>query len=150
MIDAERWYEYQKNYQKYGLDMKPEPAERSRSRGRKRHIRKPERTGSERKLAFSAVLVVGIAMIFMIIMTAYSANIRYDINSMIIENNALSGEVENLQVKLYSANNVENIESKARSKLKMVYPGENNKVYISSDDIPEKGFADIIKEKAYN
>ena len=25
MIDPERWYEYQRNYQKYGFDMKPKP-----------------------------------------------------------------------------------------------------------------------------
>ena len=29
MIAAERWYEYQKNYQKYGLDMKPQPERRT-------------------------------------------------------------------------------------------------------------------------
>ena len=25
MMEPERWYEYQKNYQKYGFDMKPKP-----------------------------------------------------------------------------------------------------------------------------
>ena len=58
------------------------------------------------------------------------------------------GEIENLQVKVYSANNVDRIESKATSELKMIYPGDGDKVYISSSDIPEDGFADIIKEKS--
>ena len=35
MIAAERWYEYQKNYQKYGLDMKPQPEREDRSRRRR-------------------------------------------------------------------------------------------------------------------
>lgn len=49
------------------------------------------------------VLAVGIAMIVLIIITAYTANLRYNINSMIKENSALMGEIENLQVKVYSA-----------------------------------------------
>lgn len=89
-------------------------------------------------------------MIVLIIITAYAANLRYDINSMIKENSVLMGEIENLQVKVYSANNVDYIESKATSELKMAYPGEKDRVYIASDDIPEEGFSDIIKEKAYN
>ena len=89
-------------------------------------------------------------MIVLIIITAYTANLRYNINSMIKENSALMGEIENLQVKVYSANNVDYIESKATSELKMAYPSDKDRVYITSDDIPEEGFSDIIKEKAYN
>lgn len=148
MIDAERWYEYQRSYQKYGLDMKPEP-EPGRRKERRRTVKKAIPAGEGRKLAFFAVLAIGIAMILLIIITAYSANVRYNINSIIRENNALMGEVENLQVKLYSANNVEYIEGKATGELKMIYPGDSNKVYISRDDIPQQGFADMIKEKAY-
>ena len=150
MIAPERWYEYQEKYQKYGIDMKPqrEPERRSRRKRSVRKITLPFSNG--RKVAFSMVMVAALAMIMLIIITAYSASLRYDINSMIRENSALMGEIENLQVKVYSANNVDYIESKATGELKMVYPGEKNRVYISSSDIPENGFADIIKEKAYN
>ena len=150
MIDAERWYEYQKNYQKYGLDMKPQPEPRPRVRRKATRSRITVPLGNGRKLAFSTVLAAGLAMIMLIIITAYSANIRYDVNSMIKENSVLMGEIENLQVKLYSANNIDYIESKATGELQMIYPEEKNRVYISGDDIPEQGFADIIKEKAYN
>ena len=107
MIDAERWYEYQKNYQKYGFDMKPRPEpELEPRRHRKRRVKKVAVPfGNGKKIAFSAVLVTGIIMIMLIIVTAYAANIRYDINTMIKENNALTGEIENLQAKLYSTNN---------------------------------------------
>ncbi|NLD19305.1 MAG: hypothetical protein GX663_03525 [Clostridiales bacterium] len=150
MIAPERWYEYQTNYEKYGFDMKPQPEPR-RSQKRKRVPRKlsvPFTNG--RKLAFSAVLAFGIVTIIMIILAAYMANLRYDINNMIKENNALTGEIENLQVKIYSANNVDYIEGKATGELGMIYSKTKDRVYISMDDIPEKGFADIIKEKAYN
>ena len=150
MIAAERWYEYQKNYQKYGLDMKPQPERVERSR-RRRSAKKPAISAGEgKKAALSLVMIAGIAMIMLIIITAYSANLQYNINSMLKENRALAGEIENLQVKVYSANNIEYVESKATGELGMVYPSESSKVYITNDDIPEEGFADMLREKAYN
>ena len=41
------------------------------------------------------------------------------------------------------------IEKKAKSDLGMVSPKEKSRVYIAADDIPEQGFADMLKEKAY-
>ena len=150
MIAAERWYEYQKNYQKYGLDMKPQPEREERSR-RRRSAKKPSISAGEgKKAALSLVMIAGIAMIMLIIITAYSANLQYNINSMLKENRALAGEIENLQVKVYSANNIEYVESKATGELGLVYPSESSKVYITNDDIPEEGFADMLREKAYN
>lgn len=150
MIAAERWYEYQKNYQKYGLDMKPQPEREERSR-RRRSAKKPAISAGEgKKAALSLVMIAGIAMIMLIIITAYSANLQYNINSMLKENRALAGEIENLQVKVYSANNIEYVESKATGELGMVYPSESSKVYITNDDIPEEGFADMLRERAYN
>ena len=147
---AERWYEYQKNYQKYGLDMKPQPEQEERSR-RRRGAKKPAISAGEgKKAALSMVMIAGVAMIMLIIITAYSANLQYNINSMLKENRALAGEIENLQVKVYSANNIEYVESKATGELGMVYPSESSKVYITNDDIPEEGFADMLREKAYN
>lgn len=150
MIAAERWYEYQKNYQKYGLDMKPQPEREERSRRRRRAKKPAISAGEGKKAALSLVMIAGIAMIMLIIITAYSANLQYNINSMLKENRALAGEIENLQVKVYSANNIEYVESKATGELGMVYPSESSKVYITNDDIPEEGFADMLREKAYN
>ena len=67
MIDAERWYEYQKNYQKYGFDMKPRPEpELEPRRHRKRRVKKVAVPfGNGKKIAFSAVLVTGIIMIML-------------------------------------------------------------------------------------
>ncbi len=150
MIAPERWYEHQREYQRYGIDMKPQPERKMRSQ-KKRKIKKitlPHRNG--KKLALSTVVVLGLAMIFLIIVTAYSASMRYDINSMIKESQVVMGEIENLQVKIYSANNINYIEGKATGELGMVYPTSNSSVYLTSDDIAAPGFADIIKQEAYN
>ena len=130
--------------------MKPQPERKMRSQ-RKRKIKKitlPQR--NSKKLAFSTVMVIGLAMIFLIIVTAYSASMRYNINSMIKESQVIMGEIENLQVKIYSANNINYIEGKATGELGMIYPSSNSSVYLTSDDMPEPGFADIIKQEAYN
>ncbi|MDO4486136.1 MAG: cell division protein FtsL [Bacillota bacterium] len=151
MIAPERWYEYQRDYQRYGFDMKPQQEERrTRAEGRKKQRKIAVPFGNGRKAAFSVVLIAGIVMIMLIIITAYSANVRYGINKTIRENNELMGEIENLQVKIYTANNVNYIEGQAKSKLKMVSPKDKNRVYIAADDIPEQGFADMLREKAYN
>lgn len=150
MIAPEKWYEHQKEYQRYGIDMKPQPERRMRSQKKKKVRKITLPAGNGKKLAFSTVLAIGVAMIMLIIITVYSAGIRYDINTMIKENNVLMGEIENLQVKVYSANNVNYIEGKAIGELGMIYPATENCVYITSDDLPQPGFADIIKENAYN
>ncbi len=149
MIAPEKWYEHQRDYQRYGIDMKPKSERRTRS-VQKKSVRMSLPAGSEKHVALYIVLAVGIAMIMLIITAAYSAGIRYDINTMIKENNALMGEIENLQVELYSANNVDYIEKKAVSKLGMIYAENDDRIYILSDEIPQEGFADIIREKAYN
>lgn len=150
MIAPEKWYEHQKEYQRYGIDMKPQPQRQMRSQKKRKIKRISLPTGNGKKLAFSTVLAAGIAMIMLIIITAYSAGVRYDINCMIKENQALMGEIENLQVKLYSASNIDYVEGKAVGSLGMIYPSSKNSVHISSDDMPAPGFADVLKENAYN
>ena len=66
----------------------PEPAPTKRTRQRKT-VKVPFPLASGKKMAFSGVVAIGVIMIMLIIVTAYAANIRYDINSMIKENNAL-------------------------------------------------------------
>ena len=141
MMEPERWYEYQKNYQKYGFDMKPKPEPKpAQKRPRQRKtVKVPFLLGSGKKMAFSAVVAAGVIMIMLIIVTAYAANIRYDINSMIKENNTLMGEIENLQAQMYTTNNINYVENKATSELGMAYPETGSKVYITMDDVPEKG-----------
>ena len=149
MIAPERWYEYERKYQKYGFDMKPEQ-DRRRQQKKKPENRSAAPSGNSKKLVLTAVLLLGAMMIISIIMTAYSASIRYDINTMLHSNNVLQGEIENLQAKVYSANNIKYVEQEAKDSLKMVYPAAKKQVYISSDDVPAQGCADIIKDKAYN
>lgn len=144
MIAAEKWYEHQENYQKYGFDMKPkEPRRRVKKQ-------KSSITAKDKVRLLVLTVVVGALCIGLIITTAYAASIKYGTNNIIKDNNALEAEIENLNVKIYSSNNIEAIEKKATKKLGMVYPSSKQIVYLTEDEKPDKGFADRLKEQAYN
>lgn len=144
MIEAQKWYEYQENYQKYGFDMKP--------RRPRRPKRKPKSTitAKDKMRLLALTVVTGVICIGLIITTAYAASIKYDTNQLIKENNALEAEIENLNVQIYSVNNIEAIEKKATNKLGMKYPSSKKIVYLTEDDMPDKGFAETLRKQAYN
>ena len=123
MIAAEKWYEYQENYQKYGFDMKPKQPRKKVKKNKNRV------TAKDKVRLMALTVVVGVVCIGLIITTAFAASIKYSTNRIIEENNALEAEIENLNVKIYSSNNI---------------------VYLSKGEKPDKGFAATLKEQAYN
>lgn len=144
MIEAEKWYEYQENYQKYGFDMKPKQP--------KKKVKQPKSkiTAKDKMHLMLFTVLIGILCIGLIITTAFAASIKYDTNQMIKQNNALEAEIENLNVKIYSSNNIEALEKRATEKLGMVYPSSKQIVYLTEDEKPDKGFADTLRKQAYN
>ncbi|MCI8648041.1 MAG: hypothetical protein HFE76_14905 [Firmicutes bacterium] len=144
MIAAEKWYEYQENYQKYGFDMKPERPRKPK--------RKPKSTitAKDKLRILVFTLVLGVLCIGLIVTTAYAASIKYDTNQLIKENSALEAEIENLNVEIYSVNNIEAIEQKATKKQGMVYPSSKQIVYLTEDEKPDMGFAKTLRKQAYN
>lgn len=144
MIAAEKWYEYQENYQKYGFDMKP------KQQAKKPRPQKNRITAKDKMRLMLLTVIVGILCIGLIIATAFAASIKYDTNQLVKANNALEAEIENLNVKIYSSNNIEAIEDKASKELGMVYPSSKQIVYLTEDEKPGSGFADILRKQAYN
>ena len=151
MIAPEKWYEYQKKYREYGFDMQP------KYRVEKQEKVKPKVSNNiglisnnGRKFLFMSVLAIGLIMIMAIIVTAYSANIRYDINTMIKENNALVGEIESLESQIYTINNINYIEGRAINELGMAYALPEQIQYIEPQKDVKSDFASILKEEAYN
>lgn len=104
----------------------------------------------DKKRILLGAIMIGIVCILMVVFTAYSAELRCENNALIAENEALQGEIDTLNVKIKSANNIDHIEEVATQKLGMVYPEEGECVYVSNEDAPESNFAMIIKEQAYH
>lgn len=96
------------------------------------------------------LVVVGLISILIVVLSAYSAELKVENNKLASANEALQGEIDTLNVKIKSANNVEHIEKIAITKLGMVYPTKDECVYVSDTAAPKENFAMVIREKAYN
>ncbi len=154
MIAPQEWYEYQKQYQKYGIDMQPQSERvpiKERRRKKKSFVNKNHilSIGSDYKVMLTLVLVCMLVLMMVVVSASYSAKLTYDINKTKAENDVLSGEIEDLDVELLSSSTITYIEGQAKSKLNMKNADSKHCVYVSNSDTPEEGFADILKEKAY-
>ena len=84
--------------------------------------------------------MIGLICIVMVVVTAYSAELKVENNSLVSSNEAIQGEIDTLNIKIKSA----------KGKLGMVYPTDGECVYVTEDDRPSENFAMAIKEQAYN
>ena len=103
-----------------------------------------------RKKALRICVIAGIIAIILVVLKAHAAEVMCDNNKLIAENKALQGEVDTLDIKIKSANNVEHIEEVARDNLGMVYSDENSCIYLSDRDVPDGNLAMTMKENAYS
>lgn len=103
-----------------------------------------------KKRVLMSIVAIGLVCIIMVVISAYSAELRCENNDLISSNEVLQGEIDTLNVKIESANNIDHIEHVATKKLGMVYPKEGECVYVSESDAPQQNFAMVIKEQAYN
>ena len=156
MIAAEQWYEYQRQYQKYGLDMRPEEDSISQRERRKQEREAARDRGPVLKLSgdhrvmLALIATAAIVLMMVVVIVSYGAKVTYDINTIKAENDVIAGEIEDLDVKMLSSNTVIYVESQAKEKLGMKSPDNKHCVYLSSSETPEEGFADMLKAKAYN
>ena len=104
----------------------------------------------DKKRILLTTVLIGFVCIAIVVLSAYAAELRVENNDLMDENAALQGEIDTLNVQIKTANNIEHIESVATESLGMVYPEEDQCVYVTSEDTPTGNFASVIKEQAYN
>ena len=125
MIAPEQWYEYQKQYQKYGLDMKPEservPVTERRKQKKKALLSRGVvlNVSSDHRLMLYVVSICVVVLLSIVILASASAKITYDINKIKASNEALSGEIEDLDVQILSSSTITYIEGQAKGELGM-------------------------------
>lgn len=107
-------------------------------------------SNNEKRKMISLILAAGIVCILLVVMTAYSAQLRCDNNALMDDNDSLQGQIDTLCVKIKTNNNVEYIEKVAINKLGMKYPEADEYVYVTEKDKPKSNFALAIKKEAYN
>ncbi len=104
----------------------------------------------DKKATICAILVIGFILISTVIVSAYTANLKYENNELIAANEELQNDIDMLNVKIQTAVNLENIEKVAKTKLGMTYPDSSQYIYISNEDAPAADFAVNLKDKVYN
>ena len=152
MIAAEQWYEFQEQYQKYGVDMQPQETKEHRTRRRRASrpsISVDPTALKDRRLVLLGIAALAVVFIVMIVMTAYAASIRYDISAAEAENNALWNDIKQLQTNQTTMNGVAYIEQRAKEELDMKSAKNDYIVYLTGDDVPPQGFADVLRSKAF-
>lgn len=96
-----------------------------------------------------SVVLVGLICVFLVVLSAYSAELKMTNNQLDRNNRILQDEIDTLDVKIKAANSLEHIETVATSKLGMVYANENECIYLSKTTAPKGNLATTIKENAY-
>ncbi len=146
MLTAEKWYQQQEKYVKYGIDMRP-----ARQQPEISTIPKKEGLNAQDKLRLLLLIVIiGALAIAGVVTTAYAAQIKYNINALTKENAVIQGEIENLDVAIKAENNIKAIEQKAITELGMIYPTYAQMVFLSAEPEKVNDFAMVLKEQAYN
>lgn len=147
MLAAEKWYEYQTSYQKYGLDMKPMTVKNNANLPKKA---KNMMNAKDKSRLLALTVLVGLICICLIVMAAYAAQVKYNINGILAKTDSVQGEIENLNVEINSAANITAIEEKARTRLGMVYPTSEQITYINTAEEEITGFSQTLKQIAYS
>ena len=108
-------------------------------------------TASQKDKTRIIAALIAVAMIFVVVISinAYSAKLQYQINSINGRIQERQREILNLQVKIKSATNINNLEQRA-FELGLVYPGFDEIIYLQNDENSIQEFALALKETVYN
>jgi len=99
---------------------------------------------------FFSMIVVGMFLILIVLMAAYSADLRNTNNELEKENIYLQSEIDSLNIKIGEASKIEYIEDVAINELGMMYPDPDKCIYVSDENMPSGSLANMIKQEAYN
>ncbi|MGI6727668.1 MAG: hypothetical protein ACOX4P_03780 [Anaerovoracaceae bacterium] len=146
MMAAEKWYKYQTSYKKYGLEMRPASERKTRETNK---IEKSSISAKDKVRLMLLTIFTGFICICLIVIAAYSAQVKYNINGILAQTDEVRGEIQNLNVAIKSASGITIIEEKAVSRLGMVYPTVDQVTYINPDSNNIEDFALTLKRIAY-
>ena len=129
MIAADEWHKYQESYVKYGIDLEPGEERPKREPSKEPVIRVTAKEKGNILLVIAAIEICCIAIIFM---QACASSINYSINTLNQEINVLEGDIDNLNVQLNSCVGLDYVEDYAATQLGMIYPGNDQYIYVKS------------------
>ena len=102
----------------------------------------------ERNKILAAILLVGILMLVVVAIKAYSTQLQFEINSTQKRIQDCERQIQNLQVKIRSANNINNLEARALE-MGLIYPDFSQIVYLKEAQSEGEELALALKETVY-
>ncbi|MBQ4506116.1 MAG: hypothetical protein II971_02565 [Firmicutes bacterium] len=95
-------------------------------------------------------VIVAVFMVFLLIIgvNAYTAKLQYEINSLSRQIQESERQIQNLEVRIKSATNITNLESRALE-LGLIYPDFDQIVYYDQGDADIEEFALALMETIY-
>lgn len=95
------------------------------------------------------LIIAAMICIMLVFSNAYSSKLQYEINQINAKAQESSYKIANLQVKIQSATNVNNLESRA-FEMGLVYPSFDNIVSLKSSDDLVTDLAMALRQNANN
>lgn len=95
------------------------------------------------------LIFAGTILISTIWMSAKATEIKYEINKINNANVLLQNEISMLDIKIESANSIEQIEDYATGTLNMQYPKAQQCIYVEEGSKASDDLVQRIREKAY-
>lgn len=94
------------------------------------------------------MVVICVFCIAIVGISAWSAELQYDINKINSQIQQTEREVQNLQVMIKKASNINNLQSRAEE-LGMVFPGFDQIAYLDTGEPEIVDFATALKQTVY-
>ena len=133
MLVAEEWHKYEESYLKYGVELAPEVTEeelRKRAAQRTENRKRFRVKSNDRVLILILILAVTICAFTVICLQAWQSDINYNIYQLNQESKNITGQIDNLNVRLNSRNQLDDIESYAVQNFALTYPDQDQYVYV--------------------
>lgn len=94
------------------------------------------------------MIIITLILVSIVWISAFSSEIQYDINKINSQTQSMQREVQNLEVMIKSASNINNLEARA-FELGMVYPDFDQIVYLDAGEPEIVDFAMALKQTLY-
>ena len=95
------------------------------------------------------MILTAVVCISYVAWNAYSSKLQYEINQINSEVQKESYKVANLEVRINSATNINNLESRAME-MGLIYPGFDRIITIRNQGTGVTDFATALKQNVYN
>lgn len=99
---------------------------------------------------FRAVFLFGLILLFITMILAYSAQLKFQVNEMTAESEQIKTEIGYLKASLESDVQISEIEEKAKTRLGMVYPTPDRISYIETYNVNDQRYASEMNKIAFN